>query len=771
MSYNDTVVHSKAEGAPIEQFKIMNFDLDNLSETKNLEKFFKTYVYSTNKWIGRGNRGQALGNGYEGFCLNQNYSGLFGISIDYDDGAYTIPQAKAAYADFVHIIHTSSSHMKDNPRHGGIQPRFRVILPFETSKEDPFQFEQLIDVEIVYSLMRERYPASDETVFSPGRKLYPFTGESDKYEFYLNIPEKAVHNNSIFYTITKEDLEAHKNVLDAKLATKKKGKSKNIARNDIVILKDRKTKKRIEEITKSGTMVFCNFCDDLESESASAQINIDDHGNFNLFCHHCNHVYWEQNLNWNSEKKPNLFFDADAGFPALYNLKTGKMKYFRNDRDWHSYTLLENLPREIYMNLPRCNPVTDFKKEFGMFTDEHGVECFNMFKPTKYLEKYEVIQKRIKEGKQKPMSVAGLEKNIPWIWRVLLNTFHTDENHRDIKAFLNWLAFLVQYRRQSNMAWILITNPGVGKGVIADLIIKPILGNHQVLTDEGNAIGAQFSAEDISCWVKVYNEVFTKSDFTQNLRRREWLKNRIGTRDILIERKGFDKQKYMNNISYLLFSNIEQAFIIESFDRRFSIVNVLKTSKPLIEFEWFPQDNEVFEKALASETANFSKFLQNIEVDIRAANTPADTRARRRLIEFSREDVDYVITKMNAGDYQYFDLQDIFLSSRDTFGGDAAADIIIAIEASIKNYHALPARYASQVMGHFMKQTSRTNIKRKMEQRSVSVDHQIWDPNKRKNNKYWIHESQIGFKHADLGKIVEPEPEKEIDISGRDLFV
>jgi len=218
-SYNQTAVASKNEGNMIEQFKPISFDLDDPSSHKDLELFFTTYVYSMNKFIGLSTRGKKLDADYEGYALNQNYKGMYGIGIDYDDGHYTVEQAHEAFKNYVHIIHTSSSHMLDVPRHGGIQPRFRVILPFEVSKDIPYFFENQVDAELVYSLLKERYATADASVFSEGRKLFPFTGDSKRYVFKLHIPNKPADDlKSIFYTITGKEIDAHQNVLDAKSA-------------------------------------------------------------------------------------------------------------------------------------------------------------------------------------------------------------------------------------------------------------------------------------------------------------------------------------------------------------------------------------------------------------------------------------------------------------------------------------------------------------------------------------------------------------------------
>jgi len=737
-SYNQTAVASKNEGNMIEQFKPISFDLDDSSSHKDLELFFRTYVYSMNKFIGLSSRGKKLEADYEGYALNQNYKGMYGIGIDYDDGHYTIDQAHEAFKNYVHIIHTSSSHMLDVPRHGGIQPRFRVILPFEVSKDIPYYFENAVDAELVYSLLKERYATADASVFSEGRKLFPFTGDLKRYIFKLHIPDKPADGlKSIFYTITGKEIDAHQNVLDAKSAKKKK--NDKIDRTDIVILRDRQTKKRISDIDKSGTPVFCSFCDDLDSDTASAQINIDKHGNYNMYCHHCNKTYWEKNLNWKPEAEPNLFFDAVVGHVGMYNPVDGHVKYFKNDKDWVNFTTEQGMPKEIFAKLPRANKVVDLKREFGYYEQE-GQKLFNIFDKSDFLEDYEIVHKRVKAKTNPSIDLSGLPIHTPTIYRVLQNVLGEEES---IKRFINWLAFLIQSRRQSTTAWIIITSPGAGKGVIGELILRPIFGKHAVLVDTGEAIGAQFSSEDAGCWIKVYNEVFTKADFTQNLKRREFLKNRIGTNEILLEAKGIDKVKLKNFVNYLLFSNIENAFVLEALDRRFNVINTLKTSARLDSMDWFPEDNEDFEDDIKSELAAFAKFIQNVRYNSKQANTPLDNAARARLIDFSLEDVDFVISKLNTGQSDYFELETIYPSTTALLGIDPNSDIRTEIAEFIEKYHSIPSKYAVAVFGHFMKNSSRTNIKRKLEQRGILIGQQVWHKETKRNVRCYLHESQV----------------------------
>lgn len=507
-------------------------------------------------------------------------------------------------------------------------------------------------------------------------------------------------------------------------------------RDDIIVLRDRVTKKKLSDIDKAGTSIFCPFCDDLDSTSASAQVNIDKHGNYNIYCHHCKGTYWEQELQWNTKVNPNLYFDAKVGYVGMYDDFNGQLKYFKNIQDWTSYCKINDLHKDIYLNLPRCLPVVDMKEPFGVNEDKG---TFNFFKPSEFLEDYHTVKKRIANDLQKELDLSGLSTHIPYIWRVLKNVFQSE---RDIKLFINWLGYIIQYREQSSLAWVIITAQGTGKGLITEKVLRPIFGYRAVSIADGNTIGAQFNAEDAVCWLKAYNEVFTHADFTTNLKRREWLKNRIGTNEITIEPKGVDKITVKNNVNYMLLGNGDIAILLEVGDRRFNVVNTRKQSVPLIKEPWWP-GKRPFEDAIEAEVPTFAHFIQNIKVDEDKAMYPTDTPARLALIEASLEDTDYTVQKLKEGDADYFDLGTIFPSPAQLMGIDSNSAIRHEITECITKYRAIPSAYAIQIFSYHLKIASKTNIKRKLEQKGIKIGYQLWIKETKSNLRVYIHTDTI----------------------------
>jgi hypothetical protein len=167
-----------------------------------------------------------------------------------------------------------------------------------------------------------------------------------------------------------------------------------------------------------------------------------------------------------------------------------------------------------------------------------------------------------------------------------------------------------------------------------------------------------------------------------------------------------------------------------------------------MDYPWWEElvgTSEAFEAVIAKEVPMFAEYIQNIEWNWEKANKPSDSPARHRLIEYSQEDIDFVIKKLNEGEHEYFELETIYPSSHALMGVDPNSDIRAEITEFIQKYHCIPSKYAVQVFGHHMKMTSRVNIKRKLEQRGMKIGKQVWHKESQKNVRCYIHESQENF--------------------------
>lgn len=268
LSVSKTQPKTKTEGLTITEFNQKELDIEVNSDLKGL---FTTRLYSTNYWEG-------------GKCKKSNYIGMYGLTMDVDDGL-SLEQAKDMFKEYNYIIHTSTSHKADIETKGGIQDRFRIILPADPSKYG--KYTDPIQATALYSALIKRYPFIDVACAELARKYFPFLNHA-----YPQLFECYINDTGKYYEIPDSEILPFVN---AKKAGPKKyvpptndladSNFKYIHLDDEVLLKD-KTPRRISDFTEQ-TPIYCPFCDDINSASASGWITFTKKGHPMLLCSHC----------------------------------------------------------------------------------------------------------------------------------------------------------------------------------------------------------------------------------------------------------------------------------------------------------------------------------------------------------------------------------------------------------------------------------------------------------------------------------------------------
>lgn len=285
LSVSTQVAKDKAAAA-----KITKYDFRELTlEEGLLKEIFTTRNYSTNQWK-------------NGHCKNENYISMTGITIDIDQGM-SIPDAKKLFEQFNYIIHTSTSHKVDDPRKGGVQDRFRVILPFDPSQYDTFNTQEL--AEGVYAVVMSKYTFVDGSCKDPARKYYPFLNKT-----YPGLWELHINDVGTYFSVSMDDVQTTvAGLQDLKKTSDKSGNAYTLKLDTEFLLKDKKTKMKLRDFTFIGsTPVYCIFCDDINSKDASGAVWVHDDGKRFLWCSHCNRNYYLSL----AESYPHLFYVGDT---------------------------------------------------------------------------------------------------------------------------------------------------------------------------------------------------------------------------------------------------------------------------------------------------------------------------------------------------------------------------------------------------------------------------------------------------------------------------
>ena len=177
LSVSTKSVRTKEEGKTALQFSRYRLDVQ---KEDALRIIFTTKNYSTNVW--------------NGARLGSNYVGMTGVALDFD-GGFTIDDARAAFAEYNYVLHTSTSHMVE--KNGIVAERFRVILPFAPGD---LRFVTAKECDKVYLKLLGQYPAMDPACTDAARQFFPFSDEKGA-EFLLDI-----HTTDKYFDIDVSDI-------------------------------------------------------------------------------------------------------------------------------------------------------------------------------------------------------------------------------------------------------------------------------------------------------------------------------------------------------------------------------------------------------------------------------------------------------------------------------------------------------------------------------------------------------------------------------------
>ena len=317
-------VTSKEQARTITEFEVQEFlDLSDPATQGDLKSLFRNFTYSSFVWEGnRPNKAKVM-----------SYNALI---FDCDDGAINMADAIARFAPYVNIITTSTNHQEDNPRHNGVQDRFRIILPYHP--EDIAIMDNVEKIAMVvdnFILHDTAYSVLvDPACADLGRKYYPDTHSNpDHHVISFNTPTldngepayfridfqaiaKNVPTNDYVDMDVDDGTDAAANAFNA-VGQAQPGKKKQPQRalphtmvtgryqdptrmfsmDAMVTLKDFR-QVRVRDIT-AKTECYCLFCDDLSSDNASAFIDFNQTTGFpQMPCSHCKITYHSNPITW-----------------------------------------------------------------------------------------------------------------------------------------------------------------------------------------------------------------------------------------------------------------------------------------------------------------------------------------------------------------------------------------------------------------------------------------------------------------------------------------
>ena len=272
-------------------------------------------------------------------------------------------------------------------------------------------------------------------------------------------------------------------------------------------------------------------------------------------------------------------------------------------------------------------------------TVDKSAKTINLFKPTDFMV-----------GKKTP-KVINLAVDTPSINNLLSNLIPVDVE-RD--RFVNWLAGIMQTRKKQLTAWVFMGQPGAGKNVLLDHVLKPLFGENQAIKVEDEQLKNPFNGWLQNAILIAFNEVAHDNRTRNSINSK--VKAIITDNDIMINEKNVKVFTIENHANVLFFSNSSIPVLIESDDRRF---NVVRTGGNMRKRGWF-SDPEQFFTDVKTELSTFAEYLINYDYDPVLAKTVISNGVKDALVdvgmtcyaEFSshlkNNDVDWFVESMDS---------------------------------------------------------------------------------------------------------------------------
>ncbi len=321
--------------------------------------------------------------------------------------------------------------------------------------------------------------------------------------------------------------------------------------------------------------------------------------------------------------------------------------------DKYTNELYIGVPKEILQSilesegqyLPDRIPV--LRVVFDVHSDEKidlKNKLFNLFTPTEYLlmKKNDEIIKPLESFKK--------------IYLLLSNLF---PKNQEKKAFLNWLAGIMQTREKQLTAWLLMGEQGTGKGILLHRILKPLFGPTQAVQIEDEQLRDSFNRWLENKMIIAFNEVAYDNNTRNKVNSK--IKAIITDSELQINEKNVKAYLVQNYANCLFYSNESIPVLIENGDRRF---NVVKTGGKLVHKSWF-NEPEIFFEEIEKELPSFAQYLMNLRYDPIKAKTVIINEDKESLINVGKNRYQEFADKLKSMDVDW--LNDSQISSNGLF--------------------------------------------------------------------------------------------------------
>ncbi len=345
----------------------------------------------------------------------------------------------------------------------------------------------------------------------------------------------------------------------------------------------------------------------------------------------------------------------------------------------------------------------------------------NLFRRTPYMLRSEENVKELSYGE-----AIQIQKIAPNFYKLMMHALGNGKP--EFEHFINWLAYIYQYRKKTMTAWIFTGIPGTGKGLFVHKILKPLFGEMQTPMRALENIEEQFNLYMRTALFLVVDE-FRMADSGSVGKMADKLKHQITEPNLTIRAMRTNQIELPSFTNFIFLTNRADAVKIEDSDRRY---NVAPRQEEKIE-QAYPELLQNLD-ALEPELYILAGVLNKFKVDVRMAHTALENDAKKEMKEVSMSVLEEFANAIRTRNLEYFtDVLDIPLTNTFDAGGvstsqryvkywiaEVGNEIIIPMSQFKLVYDILTDSRNKLSTRDFTKAMSRLNIK--TSRKRVSAD-------------------------------------------------
>lgn len=270
---------------------------------------------------------------------------------------------------------------------------------------------------------------------------------------------------------------------------------------------------------------------------------------------------------------------------------------------------------------------------------EEGYPVINLYARTNMMKQYAEAPKRF-DTKQ---TFERLKETCPVI---MMFAQSMCGDARSTEGFINWLAFIFQYRIKAETAWLLWGTEGTGKGKFLQHVCRPLFGENNVSQVLMSNVDSTFNA-------LLEGKLLVNIDEAEMSRTRDKpeamskLRNWITEPTIVVNKKNVTEREVPSFANFIITANSFRPLMISAGDRRFHVG--LRQDTRLL-----PTANEHAILVQGEELPAFARALGELIVDENWVRNPELTEQKARLFESTHSLVDNVGMAIQEGDSSFF---------------------------------------------------------------------------------------------------------------------